>query len=64
MEWKRRGVKRCGRLATAWIGVSGEARHTKFYVPVRSMYMDLIYLTIAAVFLLLSGWLISALDRL
>ncbi len=57
-------MKRCGRLATAWIGVSGEARHTKFYVPVRSMYMDLIYLTIAAVFFLLSGWLISALDRL
>jgi len=26
--------------------------------------MDLIYLTIAAVFFLLSGWLISALDRL
>ena len=28
-------MKRCGRLATAWIGVSGEARHTKFYVPVK-----------------------------
>ncbi|ULA69224.1 MAG: hypothetical protein LZF62_410180 [Nitrospira sp.] len=26
--------------------------------------MDLIYLTIVAVFFLLSGWLISALDRL
>jgi len=26
--------------------------------------MDLIYLTIAAVFFVLSGWLISALDRL
>ncbi|MGZ8423291.1 MAG: hypothetical protein ACXW34_10300 [Nitrospira sp.] len=43
---------------------SGEARHTKFYVPARSIHMDIIYLTIAAVFLGLSGWLISALDRL
>ncbi len=64
MEWKRRGVKRCGRLATAWIGVSGEARHTKCDVPLRNMYMDLIYLAIVAVFFLLSGWLISTLDRL
>lgn len=44
--------------------VSDEARHTKFYVPVRSHDMDIIYLTIAAMFFLLSGWLISALDRL
>jgi len=28
------------------------------------MYMDLIYLTIAAMFFLLTGWLISALERL
>jgi len=28
------------------------------------MYMDLIYLAIAAIFFLLSGWLISALERL
>jgi hypothetical protein len=42
----------------------GEAPHTKFYVPARSIDMDLIYLTIVAVFFLLSGWLISALDRL
>ncbi|WHZ16914.1 MAG: hypothetical protein OJF52_003764 [Nitrospira sp.] len=53
-----------GRLATARICVSGEARHAKFYVPARSTHMDLIYLTIAAIFFLLSGWLISALDRL
>jgi fucose 4-O-acetylase-like acetyltransferase len=29
-----------------------------------SIHMDLIYLTIVAAFFLLSGWLISALDRL
>lgn len=45
-------------------GQSLLAPHTKFYVPARSMHMDLIYLTIVAVFFLLSGWLISALDRL
>jgi hypothetical protein len=32
--------------------------------PGRSSHMDLIYLTIAAVFFVLSGWLISALDSL
>jgi hypothetical protein len=42
----------------------GEARHSKFHVPARSIHMDLIYLMIAAVFFLLSGWLISVLDRL
>lgn len=30
----------------------------------RSIHMDLVYLTIAVGFFLLSGWLISALDRL
>ena len=43
---------------------SGMACHTEFYRPARSIDMDLIYLTIVAVFFLLSGWLISALDRL
>jgi len=28
------------------------------------MHMDLMYLAIAAIFFLLSGWLISALERL
>jgi len=28
------------------------------------MYMDLVYLAIVAIFFLLSGWLISALERL
>lgn len=43
---------------------SGNTRHSKFYVPARSLYMDLIFLAVVAVFFLLSGWLISALDRL
>jgi hypothetical protein len=30
----------------------------------RGMHMDLIYLAIAVIFFLLSGWLISAMERL
>jgi hypothetical protein len=30
----------------------------------RGIHMDFIYLAIAAIFFLLSGWLISALERL
>lgn len=43
---------------------SGEARLTTCAVSLRNIDMDLIYLAIAAVLFLLSGWLISALDRL
>lgn len=64
MWWKGRGVQRCGRLATAWKEDSGEARLTKCDVPLRTIDMDLIYLAIVAVFFLLSGCLISVLDRL
>lgn len=64
MWWKRRGVQRCGRLATVRKEDSGEARRTKCDVPLRNIDMDLVYLAIVAVFFLLSGWLISVLDRL
>jgi hypothetical protein len=34
------------------------------YRRLRGMHMDLVYLAIVAIFFLLSGWLISALERL
>ncbi|HMU30194.1 MAG TPA: hypothetical protein PLY42_08305 [Nitrospira sp.] len=62
-------VEEKGRAAMWLVGDglerdSGEARLNTCAVSLRNIDMDLIYLAIAAVFFLLSGWLISALDRL
>lgn len=48
-----------------WCGYVNKGREATFPLPsIRSLHMDLMYLTIAAMFFLLTGWLISALERL
>lgn len=56
--------RRCGTVVCSLVMCSARIGPHQGIVLVRSLHMDLIYLTIAAVFFLLSGWLISALDRL
>ncbi|WHZ23991.1 MAG: hypothetical protein OJF47_003103 [Nitrospira sp.] len=56
--------RRCGTVVCTLLMCSVRIGPHQGVLPVRSSHMDLIYLAIVAAFFLLSGLLISALDRL